>query len=87
MEDPSARKSHATRMRVDDIRYPYSSLISEAARLLNVSLVPYNQWVASLEKQADSTHHDTACIGSHLPDAGFRSHPSDLLQRRCPLRW
>ena len=29
MEDPCPRKSHAMHMRVDDIRYPYSLLISD----------------------------------------------------------
>jgi hypothetical protein len=32
----------------------WTILMREAARLLNVPLVPYNQWVASLEKQAVS---------------------------------
>jgi hypothetical protein len=32
----------------------WTTLLREAARLMDVPLVPYNQWLASLEKQASS---------------------------------
>lgn len=49
----------------------WSILVREAARLMNVPLVPYTQWLASLEKQASSRRAELSQNNPALKVAGL----------------